>query len=323
VGGRQVTERIAQRFEVSEEQAENYKKNRATVVPDAEARDREEQALSEAIRLALRPLVRDLRRNFQSLYANKRIKLDKVYLCGGTSQIDRLEEYLADQFSVPVEPLPVWEAIDIRLLEGGEDEPRTAMALSCALQMVRDRSCKKVLDLRQGEFSYRGRSSYLRAQVMKYGSVAAVLLLLFFGTLFAKKYQLEAQEATMNDAVVQQTTELFGKEVTDRTVVEKIISGQSSAGGSFAPKMSAYQLYYELMSKISEDIELELDRIDVDIDRNIVQISGQTTGAQKVDGLAEDLRKVDCLKKVSKGQVENVPNSEKTRFRLEISSSCS
>ena len=321
MGGEDLTENIARKFDVSKEQAESYKQNRATVVPPDEAKSREEQALSNAIRTALKPLIRDLRRNFQSLYADERIELDTIYVCGGTSKTDRLEEYLTGQFGVRVKPLPIWSAIDFQVIEG-DGEPETAMAVACALQPIRDRSEERLLNLRRGEFEYRGGASYLRSQLTKYGAVAAVLLVLFFGTLFAKQYQLNAQKEAMQQAISQQTKKLFGKSVTDPSVVKNIVSGQTSAKRAFVPEMSAYQLYHELYSRVSKEIELELDRIDVDTDRNIVQMSGTTTDPQTVDKLVSDLEQLECLKNISKKPVR-VRNENEARFQLEISSGCS
>jgi type IV pilus assembly protein PilM len=321
VGGWTVTRRIAQKFDISLEQAESYKRNRATVAPADRLQDREEEALSEAVRAALRPLVRDLRRNFQSLYANQRIQLDAIYLCGGSSQIDHLEEYLDEQFGVPVDPLPLESAVNYQLLEG-EGAPESALALACALQPVEDRKEERLLNLRKGEFAYSGDSGLIRSVFSRWGAAAAVLLVLFFGTLFAEKYRLEAKADAMDQAVAEQTKELFGKPVTDSTVINNLASGQSGGQRAFVPEMSAYQLYFELMSRVSEDIELELDRVDVDIDRNIVQMSGTTTDPQTVDTIVTDLEQLECLSDINKKPVR-VQNENEARFELEISSKCS
>jgi len=320
-GGWTVTKRIAQRFDISLEQAERYKKNRATVAPPEQARDREEEALSQTVRGALQPLVRDLRRNFQSLYANRRIELDNVYLSGGSSRIDALETYLHDQLSIPVESLPLETAAGYQIIEG-EGDPETALAVAAALQPVRDRSKKRLHDLRKGEFAYSGHSSYVRSQITRWGAVAALLVALFFGTLFAKKYRLEAQAQAMDRAVAQQTRQLFGQEVTDPEIVNNIVKGEGSSQRAFVPEMSAYQLFYELTERISQDIDLQLERIDVDIDRNIVQMSGTTTDPQTVDRLATDIEQLDCIEDVSKKPVR-VQSENEARFQLEISSGCS
>lgn len=321
VGGEAINRRIAEKLNLSREQAESHKIENGTAKPAGATNNRQERATSEAVRVALRPLVRDLRRNFQSLYAQDGIELESIYLCGGTSRLDSIDQYLADQFGIDVEPLRLENAIDYGIVADA-GAPESALALACALQMVHDRAEERLLDLRKGEYAYRGRSTYIRAQMKKFGAAAAVLLMLFFGTLFARQYELQQRKQALKQGVADQTREVFGKAVTDPTVVEKIATGQSSTKRAFVPQMSAYQLYFELMSRISDDIEVELQRIDVDTDRNIVQMSGTTTDPQTVDSLVTDLKGLTCIKDVNKKPVR-VRSEDEARFELEISSGCS
>lgn len=321
VGGANATRKLADKFGASLERAETHKIENGTMKPSAQTASRRERATSEAIRLALRPLVRDLRRNFQSLYAESKIELDAVYLCGGSSRIDYIDEYFADQFGVRVEVFPVESAIQHRRLEGSGG-PESALALACALQLIRDPSGERLLDLRKGEFEYRGRSTYLRKQMYKFGAVAGILLVLFIGSLFAKKFELESKRTAMQQAIAQQSKEVFGKSVSDPEVVKNIARGETTTNRAFVPRMSAYQIYYELMSRVSDDIELALDRIDVDTDRNIVQMSGTTTDPQTVDTLVSDLEGLECIDDINKKPIR-VRSEDETRFELEISSACS
>jgi len=321
VGGADVNARLAEKFDLTDEQAETHKIEHGTAKPAGATKTRDERATSEAVRVALRPLVRDLRRNFQSLYAEDRVELDAIYVCGGTSQLDAIDRFLGDQFGVAVEPLPLESAVDHEIV-GDAGAPESALALACALQMVYDRSGERLLDLRREEFAYRGRSSYIRAQIKKFGAAAAVLLVLFFGTLFAKQYELQQRKAVLKSAVAEQTRELFGTSVTDPEMVNRIARGDSSTERAFVPEMSAYQLYYELLSRISDEIDVELDRFDVDIDRNIVQMSGTTTGPKAVDSIVTDLEGLGCITDVIKKPVRTQSENE-VRFELEISSACS
>ena len=65
-----------------------------------------------------------------------------------------------------------------------------------------------------------------------------------------------------------------------------------------------------------------MDRLDVDIDRNIVQMAGVTSDPQTVDKLVTDLEKLDCIKAVNKKPV-TVKSENEAEFRLEITSGCS
>lgn len=319
-GGWDLTRAIAEEFDATYEQAENYKE-RAAIYGSGEAPDQRAAAVSEIIQRELRSLTRDLRRNFQSLYASDRVRIETLHICGGTSRIGNIEHHLADQFGVEVRRLPLKSTVDYGIVPG-EVEPKTALALGLALQPARDRSGKRLLDLRKGEFAYSGRSSFLQGQMVKFGAVAAALFVLFLGTLYAKKYELTAKEEAMKSAVSQRTKDLFGRSITEPDLIKRAVSGKGGKKRAFVPEMSAYQLYYQLMSNVSEDIKLEMDRLDVDIERNIIQMSGITKNPQMVDRLTSDFEKLDCLNEINTKPVK-VQGENRAQFRLEINSGCS
>src|SRR5690554_566820 len=109
-GGEQLTEAITARFKSSYEQAEHLKETRGVILGAAgassDARNEATVALSECLSDATRPLIRDIRRTFQSLYNRTQTKIDAVYICGGTSLLSGLPEYLEQEFGVPVSHLP-------------------------------------------------------------------------------------------------------------------------------------------------------------------------------------------------------------------------
>jgi Tfp pilus assembly PilM family ATPase len=332
-GGHQLTEAIAKRFDASYEQAENFKENRAIIVGPDDAPTDETRALSDCIEGAFSPFVRDLRRTFQSLYARSRIQIDEIFVCGGTSQLENLPDYLGREFGVPVSPLPIDRlpgmseaGIDeTGMLPAGKRPPdaRLTMAASCALQQLDGRDEERLIDLRKGEFTYRGKSSYLRSQMVRFGVAALILVLLVIGMLFTQKIQMEAQRDSMRAALEQQTTTLFGEPIFTNDDIKKRLTGEATTEKGYIPKMSAYQLYFELASRVPKDLDVSLTRFEVDADRNVAQMYGETTSPQAVERLMEDLRGLDCLKDVrQEGELKIKADSE-VDFHLHISSECS
>jgi Tfp pilus assembly PilM family ATPase len=319
-GGWDLTKAIAEEFDITLEQAEAYKE-RTPLVDSGDARDEQTAAISETIKRKMRSLIRDLRRQFKSLYAEQRVQVDAIHICGGTSQIDHLEAYLSGELGVDVRSLNVGQ-LDALGTIPDEDLPKAALPMGLALQQVRDRSAKRMLDLRQDEFAYAGRSEFLQGQLVKYGAIAAALFILFLGTLFARNYELQAKKEAMRKAVTTQSQELLGQSITDPNLIRKRAAGGAGSQRAFVPEMSAYQLFYELISRTTEDMKLEMDRLDVDIDRNIVQMAGITSDPQTVDKLVSDLEKLDCIKAVNKKPV-TVKSENEAEFRLEITSGCS
>lgn len=316
-GGRQITEALAETFAQPFEEAEQTKHQYAAILDEGAAPNPQMQRLSETVQQGLRPVVRDLRRTFQGLFARRRIELDRVLICGGTSQIKNIEKYLSNELGIAVRRLTV---AGTGLIEPA-DQAVAPMALAAGLVQQSEAARSRVVNLRTGRFAYRGRSSYLRRQLGLLAAAVAALMVVLGITLWVQKASHEAQRDAMKTALEEQTKALLGKELTSKSAIQTAMMGEDTGGSGVVPKMSAYQLLYELVHATSKDIELELDRIEVDADRNLVQIYGETTDAQAVDKLVSDLEKIECLKEIKKDKLR--VRDDKADFELQISSGCS
>ncbi len=321
--GAAITDAIAQNFQISEEEARRLKHEEGIVGSAAAGGDRQVRKLAGTIEESLRPVIRDLRRSFQSAYAKYGVAVDEIYICGGTSRLHGLHDYLEGEFDVPVKPLKVEQGVSWHVGAGDrEREPEASMALANALQGPLDEDNKTVVDFRQEEFVYRGKSSYLRQQLVRLGAVAAVLLVMIAGVLIMRHYDRHTQLQAMERAVAEQTQELFGDAVTDPQQVQARLQGEGADQRGFVPQMSAYELKVRIIELIDEDTALELDRMEVDTDRGLVQIMAETDSPQAVDRIAADIEQLECLTDVSDEQV-NVEGDDEVHFELQITSGCS
>lgn len=322
-GGEHVTQAISDKFKATLKEATEVKHARGAILQPSEARDPSLQALSDAISGSFKPLVRDLRRTFQALYARERVEIAQIYVFGGNSRIGNLTDFLTEQLGVPVTELKLNGLID------GEEElsvdapQKMHTPLSMALQVVRDRGNERGVDLRQGEFAYRGKSSYLRTQLQKFAAVAALLVVLLGIALFMQKRDLDTQNEVMRAAVTKETKKVFGQPIYKADSIKKRVETQEGPeGGGFVPKMSAYEVFFELSSRIRPDVKLDLSRIEVDAERNLIQLYGTTTSPQAVDDIVSDLEQLECLKSIKKDKLQ-VKKDDQVNFELQISSACS
>jgi general secretion pathway protein L len=322
-GGNDLTEAISRRMEATYEQAENFKENEAAFLTASSAPTDRDRAVDEVLRDAMRPFVRDLRRTFQSLYAKTGIQLDTIFLSGGTSNLDNVDDFLRQEFGVDVRKLPVHQLPGLEIMPvGPPEEAKMATAASLALQQVDDRQGDHLINLRREEFSYRGKSSFIRQTLVKYGAAAAVLFLVLIGVLYTQQVQLEAQRDAMRKALSQQTQELFGEPVMESEELKQRFGGEVTSNTEFIPGMSAYQLMYEITKRISDDVDLSLDRLEVDVERNLIQVYGETTSAQAVDKLEDDIDKLECIQKIKRDEL-TVRDEDEVDFELNITSGCS
>lgn len=315
-GGRAITEALAEAFSTDVSEAEEIKHQYAAIVDEATSQNEQMRVLSRTIREAMRPVVRDLRRTLQGAYAREKVEVSRVLICGGTSQIRNIEGFLSSELGVPVKRMG--------RAPGGLDpakEPGMELAFGAALAYQVEGIRARTINLRRGRFAYRGRSSYLRRQLAVFAMAAAGLLVVLGVSLYTQKQSYEAQRDAMRAALAEQTKSLFGTELLSKAQIEKVMSGEDASANSFVPNMSAYQLLHEISTKVSNDITISLDRIEVDSDRNLIQIYGETTDAPAVDRIVSDLRTIECFKEVKPDRVR--VRDDSADFEIQISSGCS
>lgn len=323
-GGADVTDEICEAFaDATPEDAARVKHAQGAILEESQAQDPSQRALSEAIQRALMPMMRDLRRTFQSLYARERVEIETIYVLGGASRIGGLQSWLSAEFGgVPVERFGLEDPAHELPLVADDVLSRSGMALGLAHQQARDRMLQRSVDLRQGPFVYRGKSSYLRGQLMRLAAAAAFLLVLLGVALLMQKRDLDAQRDAMRQAVAEETREVFGAPLYRAQDIRDRVEVQGDGEESFVPKMSAYEVFYELTSKLSQDTELELRRIEVDADRNLIQVYGRTTTPVAVDQIVNEFKQLQCIKSIKKDKLR-VRNDDEVDFELQIASACS
>ena len=322
-GGHNMTQALAEVFNIPTEDAERVKTQRGAIYTPNEVSDPSYGAMSDAITGALSPVVRDLRRTLKALYAQQRVQIERVYVCGGSAQIKNMTRFLSQELGLPV------EALNLNVVANQQSNITAAqlsefvLCYGMAYAQTMGRQDLKVLNLRRGAFEYRGRSRFVRKRAIQYGVAAALVLALFAVALVAQHYELSAQRDAMDAAVRKETKALFGKAYTKKKSVIRELSEAAPEDANIVPKMSAYQLMYEVISTISQNNKLKLSRIEVDASRNLIQVFGATDNAQSVDKIVAELDEgLECLENIRRENLKVRSETEAT-FELQISSKCS
>jgi general secretion pathway protein L len=327
VGGQHLSAKIAEVFQASEEDAERVKLAHAAIVPPAAPgveEDPSRVALSRALVEGLVPLVRDLRRSLQSLYAKDRVEVSKLVLTGGSSRITGIAAHLSDALGIQVELLSPDsfeqpEGMEVDPIARGAIAQRGAMALGMTLSLYSSSARAQSVNLRRGKLAFRGSSPFLRAQRVRIIAAAAVLGVLFLLAMMMQYKDRAAQRDAMRAAVITESKKLFGQPVYSKKDVLKRMEGNTATQTSVAPKMSAYQLLFELTDKVAPDTKLEVSRMEVDVTRSLVQIYGNTDEPQTVDKIVGELEGVKCLKDIKKDKLQ-VKGEGDVSFELQINS---
>ena len=311
--GKKITETLATRFNVPFSEAEQIKHQYAAIV-DGDAPNEQMRIMSDTIKEALRSVVRDIRRSLQGLYAKTGREVSTVYVCGGTSQVKNLERFMSAELGIPVRRL---QNSDV----GPDIQAISVMALGLAKNYADARTKARTVNLRQGAFAFTGFGSPLQRMLIRFGLVALAVLVVLGGVFYLQKLGQEARRDAMEKELGIISKRVFGERVMSSSEVRKRLAGEGDDSEQFVPKLSAYQLLYDVTKQIDKDVELELTRVEVDISRNVIQLVGKTKDAQAVDRVVSDLREIECFKKVTPGKTKI--KDDEAEFDVQISSGCS
>ena len=329
-GGRDVTLALAEAFQVEPDQAERGKiaegfteprDNDTQVMHTAEGPSRR-TLISDACRQALGPLVRDLRRALVAHEVGRGNPVQRIYLTGGASLLRGLPAFLEQSLRVEVQMLDPLSVPFNRLADGGDSlRPYVSKALALSLRAFH-RQHQSQLNFRKGEHAYTGDFGFMRGRMISVGVSLVMMVVLGAMVAVSRKRVLEAEFVTLQQQVVTLSQQVLGFETEDEEVLYQTIAGDGKQKTNPIPDTSALQIMAELSERIPYDVELDVDRLDVDLDRHKLQLDGRTKSGGDVERIVEAIRQTTCFKgRVNKERVEKSVDG-RTKFRISAQSTC-
>jgi Tfp pilus assembly PilM family ATPase len=107
LGGYDVTNAIAARYQIGIAEAELAKTDRGFLAVPGMQLNADQQAFSETIRGAMEPVFHDFQQSLMAFTSRFNEPLQTVYVCGGASLLPGLPEYLAQRWNKKIIPLQV------------------------------------------------------------------------------------------------------------------------------------------------------------------------------------------------------------------------
>lgn len=159
MGGDSITEALASKLSISNEEAEKLKVNAGV----------HNSVLLEAAEKALKPLAMQVHNSLRFLKAEEGISPEKIFICGGTARLEKIAPLMGKMVGIPCEvvALPGGPAADL----GPEDSHALALALE-------DMSAVHGVNFRKDEFAYRSEKTVFREKLL-FPSILALLLIVF------------------------------------------------------------------------------------------------------------------------------------------------
>lgn len=315
-GGKDLTRAIAGEFKVTPVDAETWKENEGdvTLAPGTPA---EVERAAAALLRGLAPTLREVRSTIRAHFARFKKKVTRIYISGGTAKLKGLDAVLSRELGVEVlklDPIPR-DSADPAVPRGAELQAAQSFALA-----VRGHGTARAakINLRRGEFAFKGDLDYLKGKVSRLVAYAAVLLVLTGALIWAQFHVLSRQEGKLDQALCTTTQKILGQCQKDYLVALSLLKGKSSPAASL-PQLSALDLFAELTAR-SQKVSVKLNETEVQLDR--VRVRGETDGFEGVDKLVAQLQGFRCFPEIKRGKVQKNKDGSKVQFDLDIRVQC-
>jgi general secretion pathway protein L len=316
-GGKELSRALAAEFQTPLAEAHHWKETYGAMASAATAQGPDAERAAAAFVRGLQPVLRELRPTFKAFTARTRRQVSAVVLCGGTSRLKGLAEQFGRDLHLPTRVLTLpAEATPVIPVEA---QSTAAQAYALALRGQASGAKAPRFNLRRGEFGFKGDYDYVKDKVGLLASFAATLLLLLIASGVVRNSVLARNEAKVDAVLCSTTQRILGSCETNYDRALNMLKGVESPATAL-PKISAVNLLAEVTQRIPPEVPVKLERIQIDMDRIILQ--GETASSKEIDTLTTALKGHRCFKEVNPGKVEKTRDGQKVTFRLDIQVQC-
>jgi general secretion pathway protein L len=306
-GGGDVTRAVARALGLPLDMAEEAKKGLDLAAEN-------DPTVQVALERAASSLVREVRATLASHASRTKAPVERLRVCGGGSRLGGLLPFLSESLQLPVEALVLPEASSH---PEPDQLPEAALALALALHGA-GRATAPRLNFRKGPFAFTRDAGELRGRYGTVAVMAAVLLLLFGVSAFAKLSALESREAAIDQVLCDTTQKILGKCETDFRVALGRLKGRGSPAAS-VPNVSAVQLVQAVSELFPGGDDAVLGDIDV-VDSN-VRLRGDAKTFDAVENVVGSLQKNACFTEIKKSPLVKGKDG-RIQFDLDASWTC-
>jgi len=279
----------------------------------------EMEILYKSIDDHFKKIILEVRRGLGSFRKEHSVLPEKIFITGGSSQIDNCQDYFNSNLGIVTEQLEFAEkAISIN---GNINMPEAANTKSHAICLANLPEKKDVLlNMRKGKFAYTGDWDFLKDKTFQ---IAVSLLLMFFcatGFMSMQYYVTGEKKAKVTKKIKKFSKKMFGVSKTKIKWIEREMQKYNSPTTSIIPQITAYSILGEITQNIPEDMEVNLNLLDISLHN--VFIKGELNSFEDVEVLHKALRKYKCLKNLQNTQATTDKHSKKVNFTFDGKISC-
>jgi general secretion pathway protein L len=264
-------------------------------------------------------LAREIRVSFGAHRAGGGVAPERVYLCGGGAFVSGAEGFLSGELEVPVAllPEPSLEAAGIGL-ESARELPKYAKAIALALTLAGRGSG---LNLRRGPLAFERGFSWVRERIPLLAGLAAVILVSFVFTAWARLYAVRKDHETLQTALAAVTKEVLGTEATSAEEAQDLLAKEIALTDEDPmPHADAF----DVMVRLSEAIPMSMvhDIEELDVQKGHVLLRGVVGSIPDAQAIASALGDAPCMSDVKIKSTTQAIGSDRQKYVMEFDVKC-
>ncbi len=322
IAGRTISQAIEREFGLSPEDAEKFKEAEAFLpLKEQGSLNGEDKRIARTVTAAVGSLTQEIGRTFYAFEAVSQKKVDKVYLCGGTTRLNNFSAYLSEKLELEIAPVPLDVSGDVPLR--AEDRTLMPHAYGLSMRALADGQYSQVNFLK-GEFVYKTEIRGIRRKMIYVGIALCVIFALFIfdgiGRYRAKNQRYMALKGEVQRVFKEtfpEVKQIVGERQQMKTKILELQRESQALMSLGASPVTAIDLIREVTERIPSGVELDVDGFFFDAER--VRLSGRTDSFESVDRILKALQDFDLFESVSLSNARVDARDNKVDFRLSIS----
>ncbi len=312
LAGKAVTEAIAAKLSVPYEEAERLKIEMGHLpLAGEEVVDEISRDVGDAIASVMQDIMLHLRQTLFTYHETEGLPVEGIYLCGGTSRLPGLDRFLSDALKLNVAFLNCSEFHFSRLDRADAHRHVIPQALALALRGAAGTGAD--MNLRKGEFAFKGDVEQFGGNVRKIGFVVGVIVFLALINFTAKYYSVKRQVDRMGGDIVALVKQaLPGVQVVRARTPSAAIALVKGKEQEIDVRMeelgnivgsSPLDVLKEISLAMPSREELSLEVVDLNISAGRVTLEGVVGDFKTVDTVRQALEKPGIFSNVTSGNV--------------------
>lgn len=294
VAGRAITSSIAKKLGVSYEEAERLKIEMGQLPPSEEVLDDLTKSVTDAIKETMDEFLLHLRQTIFTFKETEGVPVEGIYLCGGTSRLPGIDRYLSDALKLNVTYLNSQDFHFSQVERAEAHRHVIPQALALSLKGVAGGGAD--INLRQGEFQFKGDVEQFGGNLRKVSLVVGAIIFLALANFSIKYYSVKRQVDKINSDVVA----LMSQSLPD--VPRRAISTPKSAVALIKSRQAEAEEKISQMNAITGasplDTLKEVSQSFPSREDLKIEVTDITIGDGKVifSGIVDDFKAVDTVK---------------------------